>query len=583
MSNCNQSLLKSLAFGGYRSFGDIQRFTKFSKVNLFIGQNNCGKSNVLRFIHEVYSKLGNPGDFQQDPLDRHLPNGGAIYVGVSRDLSLDEKTSYKCFNDEILPLFPENIRRTHIPGVLLSAFQRKAEDDRTYDAWFDYKIGSNGLSLAQDSWIKAFEGINSNQLQEIWYHLTRRTGGSRDAHWAPETINIVAAKPSQATTSFIPAIRKIGGHGSISDDFSGEGIIERLVKLQNPSVHNQSDRAKFQSINRFLQTVTDNETAKIEIPHDRETILVHMDEKTLPLESLGTGIHEVIILASAATILENTIVCMEEPELHLNPLLQKKLVRYLSSATNNQYFITTHSAALMDTPEAEIYHIRLINGSSISERATSDKHRSLVCEDLGYHPSDLLQANCIIWVEGPSDRIYINYWIKHKAPELIEGVNYSIMYYGGRLASHLSGNDHDEIVDDFISLRRLNRRGAIIIDSDKKSANSRINTTKIRLDEEFNKGAGFSWITAGREIENYIPAQLTRDAIKNVIPSARANSSFEKYENCLSIITKSKKSTQASKVDIARYITTQYEPDYSRMDLGKKIDLLIRFIADSNI
>ena len=86
-----------------------------------------------------------------------------------------------------------------------------------------------------------------------------------------------------------------------------------------------------------------------------DTILVHMDGKALPLSSLGTGIHEVIILASAATLLQRNVVCMEEPELHLNPILQKKLMRYLLQHTDNQYFITTHSAAIMDLPDAEVF------------------------------------------------------------------------------------------------------------------------------------------------------------------------------------------------------------------------------------
>ena len=326
----------------------------------------------------------------------------------------------------------------------------------------------------------------------------------------------------------------------------------------------------------------DNDTASIEIPHERDTILVHISGRTLPLESLGTGIHEVIILAAAATILENSVICMEEPELHLNPILQKKLVRYLLEATNNQYFITTHSAALMDTPSAEIYHIKLENGQSIAEHATSDRLRSEICEDLGYHPSDLLQSNCVIWVEGPSDRIYINHWINSLAPKFVEGIHYSIMFYGGRLASHLSGMDIDKSIESFISLRRLNRRGVIVIDSDKEKKGARINDTKKRLIDEFDCGPGYAWITEGREIENYIKSENIENAISNVHSEAKCRSDFGKYENTLSIKTKTGKDSQASKVGVAKFIVENCDADFSHLDLKKQTQKLIDFIKESN-
>lgn len=326
----------------------------------------------------------------------------------------------------------------------------------------------------------------------------------------------------------------------------------------------------------------DKPEATIEVPYERDTILVHMDGRVLPIESLGSGIHEVIILASAATVLQDHVVCIEEPELHLNPILQKKLLRYLACQTQNQYFITTHSAALMDTPGAEVYHIRLIDGASVVERATTNEHRSAVCEDLGYHPSDLLQANCIIWVEGPSDRIYVNWWLRSVASDLVEGIHYSVMFYGGRLAAHLSQAPDSTEINGFISLRRLNRRGVMLIDSDRDKPRTPINATKRRLQEEFDSGPGHAWITEGREIENYLQPTQLKKGIAVVHPKAVQVTETGKHASLLLIKSATGKQAVASKVEVARYIAEKFEPDLGVLDLRKRVLALQRFIVNSN-
>lgn len=565
--------IDSLELSGYRSFGEkAQRFEQFAKVNLLIGQNNCGKSNVLKYIHNHLSDIEPP--VRLNSFDRHIGHTGEINYGYK--ISAER---YDAFITELLSPTHTEIHFQNQETLRRILIKKGHLDSSENGPWIQIKE-NHSYNLAP--WIPAFSDIENQLLVNLWNALTRKSGGSRDQNWIPEILEKIHKPFPRFKSALVPAIREIGEQGSLSEDFSGNGIIERLAKLQNPSPDKQEDKRRFEKIGDFLKNVTGNSSAEIEIPYDRNTIVIHMDEKSLPLESLGSGIHEVIILAAAATVLSNHVICMEEPELHLNPLLQKKLIRYLQEETNNQYLIATHSAALMDAENAEIYHLQLQNGQTVVERVSSNQARSNICHDLGYHPSDLLQSNSIIWVEGPSDRIYINWWIRSLNPELIEGIHYSIMFYGGRLASHLSAEDIDTSLNNLISLRHLNRRSMIVIDSDKSSPRARINETKIRLAKEFSNDFGHAWISSGREIENYINPEWLKTAISALHPTYRSNSLMGKFDNCLAIESDKTKNAHASKVSIAKFITENYQPNFGILDLKSQLDLLLQFIKDSN-
>jgi AAA15 family ATPase/GTPase len=45
-------MIHGIEIADYRSIGDMQHIAPLGKINLFVGPNNSGKSNILRFINE---------------------------------------------------------------------------------------------------------------------------------------------------------------------------------------------------------------------------------------------------------------------------------------------------------------------------------------------------------------------------------------------------------------------------------------------------------------------------------------------------------------------------------------------------
>lgn len=468
-----------ISIHNYRSFDEEGSVINDDKsINIFIGKNNSGKSNILRFIKKLEELSLNKNNTVFFSEDEHKRNGKSPKLG--KVLKAKDVIQNYGYDDDI-----------------------KIEINL-----------SDSRAKADVSFLKRFDNFDLLRFQN---HYNRASSDIiiSDIGTNIERTQVRLIYKEYEKTLYIPSVRSVGleeedksnGRNSLLSDFDGATVIKLLFKMQNPDIGHEDDRKKFLRIQSFVREVLDEKNIKIEIPNTQDKIIVKTDHVRLSLDQFGTGIHQLIIIASALILHEGAIFCIEEPESHLHPDLQRKFLNFIKS-TSNKYYITTHSSVFLDFDESiNIHHVVYKNGVSKIEYCVSADKIYSVLDDLGYKNSDLLQSNGVIWVEGPSDRNFLNKWIKLTDESLVEGVDYSIMFYGGRNLANVTFS-FEHISDKFIELLKINRNAIVLIDKDAKRVSTKLNATKQRIQAEI--GESNCWITKGREIENYLSNDFVR-------------------------------------------------------------------------
>eukprot|EP01136_Pigoraptor_vietnamica_P021615 Opistho-1_new@71937 len=555
---------QSVKISNYKCFGEQkQGFNHIAPINIIIGKNNSGKSSLLETIKHLIKPIENL-------LERN-DNAASPVIRVSATINRD---IYDSLYHSRLNLGLESYELDDIKRILGSTceFSISLQKDKfsKSDTTFEK---SQLVDNLQDSTINLILQRLKTPLQNK--HL-RIIDAERDMNRETKENVFNVSSNGQFATNLITQIITTAKY---NQHIATKHLLQHLNEIVNPDITFKQIFAKVHDTDHKWEIFFEDEYGNI-----------------IPLSKMGSGLKTILLVLINTIVIpkfENRtesdyVFIFEELENNLHPSLLRKLFNYISQYSKQYgcyFFITTHSSIVIDmfsnNPNAQILHTQKVGAETIVKTVSSATDNLEILKDIDVRASDLLLSNGIIWVEGPSDRVFINKWLQLLAPELKEGLHYSIMFYGGRLLSNLAF-DHDALEKELIPLLKINHNAHVVIDKDAKSISSELNQTKKRIEEEI--GNDNCWITEGREIENYL-SKTTIEAWLKEKQSITASIKDSKYSKIQDILTKAKADVKYDKdkkgysLEIVNYIT---KDDLENYDLKSQLFKLIANIKKWN-
>ena len=507
----------------------LTQIDKLSKINIFVGENNSGKSRFTRLISQIKNYEYKTKSTDLNSFNNNLDNLQATFQRIQQrypGIISFVNANGRSFN--LKQIINDILARKS--DCLIDGFKEKIKLNDLINLLSDLKNSPFRVDSYNSSIGYGNDIMFSNEIQKIF---------NNEIYKRIEFLEKFSINQPKQKKVYIPILRNLNNlnNPNLYKDrviktykFDAKHKVEIFTGLtlyddvRNLLLGSQDERKRIREFELYLSKnfFSSSEVSLVPKVGD-DSLNVKIGNQEQPIYHLGDGIQSIIMLTFPAFVYTNSLFFIEEPELCLHPGMQRKLLSAFLQRSDNQYFITTHSNHFLDLTldydNISIYTFKTdkidYDKKKVEQVLAGDEK---ILHLLGVNNSSVFLSNSTIWVEGVTDRLYIRKFLElyqghNKLNPINEDIDYSFIEYGGNNITHWSFLDKN---NNSINVERLCGKLILVTDDDGDKK-------KIERKKELKKNLGNRYIKLDcKEIENI----LSLNTIERVLRIYENNSSY---------------------------------------------------------
>lgn len=381
--------IKRISIENFRSIKHIDIIV--SEFNIFVGQNNCGKTNLFEALEFFFN--GYKGDIQE------------LIFKRDSDIEMSVEIEFSDIQDGLSKMQNERNKATlsgKIGDADIACLRRSSKDVKKRKLYIDGSevAPGTGFDAALNDFLPKFEYITTKQYYDSVAKYSKTTP-------IGVMLSNVLATILQTNQQYKEFQEKFSALFE-SDDSEIKTEFDRIgnnVKVYLEKQFPDTSKVRFEVTQPAFEDLLKNFNTDID-----DGIETSAEEK-------GDGMQRALMLSIIQAYSDfrkqnedagkSFLFFIDEAELHLHPKAQRQLkeVLYDLSKDTDQVFINTHSSVFVADNYAgqSIFKVEKSSGETCISKVNESDKPYIIYDLLGGSPADLLLPNNFLIVEGQSE------------------------------------------------------------------------------------------------------------------------------------------------------------------------------------